>query len=91
MNAQSLITVDNVTWTPLKPPRDCYYFQVDNILSNNLKIRTDSTDPNTERTVYSMQNYAVQARRNSVLLASEVQAYAQLVAGSGQLWLMAQY
>lgn len=43
------VTVDNVSWTPLVASIDCYSFAI--YPNGDVKMRTDSADPNTEITI----------------------------------------
>lgn len=48
---KKLLSVDNVSWTPIVAPIDCMSFSAKNTALVDLKIRTDSTDPNTQDTI----------------------------------------
>jgi len=41
------IAVDTVSWTPIVAPIDCMGVGVKNSVAVDMKIRTDSADPNT--------------------------------------------
>ena len=48
---KKLLSVDSVSWTPIVAPIDCMSFSAKNTVLVDLKIRTDSTDPNTQDTI----------------------------------------
>ena len=48
---KKLLSVDTVSWTPVVAPIDCMSFSAKNTALVDLKIRTDSADPNTQDTI----------------------------------------
>lgn len=79
------ITIDNVSWTPIKAVIDCYDMIINNITSVNLKLRSDSADPLTEYALQSLLEYPVDAPRNSVIGKNETVLFGQLSAGTAAI------
>ena len=81
------VVLDSVSWTTITPGIDCDAVVLENILGVGLKLRTTSSDPNSERTVQSLQEFFLTDPkvRNQKLRAADVLITAQLVSGSGSI------
>lgn len=51
------INIDSVSWTPISAPMDCNELYILIGGAASVKIRTDSADPNTEKTVSAGAEY----------------------------------
>jgi len=83
--AHGQITIDNVSWTPIKALIDCYRMIINNITTVDLKLRTDSTDPLTEYTLQSLLEDVVDAPINTVIGKNETILFGQLSAGTAAI------
>lgn len=81
------VTIDNVSWTPIKALIDCYNMIINNITNATLKLRSDSTDPATEYALQSLLEYPVDAPRNTTILANATVLFGQLSAGTAAIQL----
>lgn len=90
--AYSKIALDNVSWTELKAPVDCYYCVIVNNLGVVLKVRTDQADPNTEIAVQPLMELSLSSSiaKSSVTLKNQVIAYGQLASGAGSVSIRAE-
>lgn len=78
-------TLDAVTWTSIKSPIYADDMEVINLSTTlNVKIRTDSADATTERTLFSMGTipYSSNGRRRERFEPDQAVLYAQSVSGS---------
>ena len=83
--AHGQITIDNVSWTPIKAIIDCYRMIINNITSVDLKLRSDSADPTTEYTLQSLLEYPVDAPVNTFIGKNETILFGQLSAGTAAI------
>lgn len=81
------VVLDAVTWTPITAGIDCDAVILANILGVALKLRTTSTDPNSEKSIQSLQEFPItnEKVKNQKIRASEVLIYGQLASGSGSI------
>ncbi|MGA2481719.1 MAG: hypothetical protein ABSF92_01210 [Candidatus Acidiferrales bacterium] len=87
------IAVDTVSWTPIVAPIDCMGVGVKNSVAVDMKIRTDSADPNTEDLIPAGNQDGVvvsrygdnpsDARSGPRFFAGETIAYLQAASGTG--------
>lgn len=85
MRIHSQVSLDSVTWAPIAPAIDCDAFDIWNILSVTLKLRTNASDPTSEINVVSMQTYVVQSQKNAFLRKNAPVVYGQLASSSGNI------
>lgn len=83
------ITLDNVSWTPLKAPADCRRVRFLNITPVAMKVRTNVSDANTEISVESLLEYAKEVLPNMMIRPADTIAFAQLVSGTAAIRTMA--
>lgn len=79
------ITLDNVSWTALRPPADCRRVRFMNITNVAMKVRTNISDANTEIAVQSLQDYGKEVLPNMMMRAADTIAFAQLVSGTAAI------
>lgn len=86
----SQVSIDSVSWTPIKTNRDCIYFTIRNITNVILKLRSDLNDALTEIPLQSLQEFPPGAaiKNMSPYRANEIVAYGQLSVGTANISLI---
>lgn len=79
------ITLDNVSWTPLRAPIDCRRVNFVNVTAANMKLRTNSSDATTEVVIPSLQDYVVPALQNAMIRDDDILLYGQLSTGTAAI------
>lgn len=84
----SKYTLDNVTWTPISASYYCDDCEILNLHATiSVKVRLDSTDADSERTLFpgSILRFQARTRRLDRFEPGKVIAYAQSVSGAPAL------
>lgn len=81
------LTIDNVSWTPIKALMDCKKIIINNITGVDLKLRTDSTDATTQYTIQSLLDYPLEAPRNTIIAKADTIMFGQLATGTAAIQL----
>jgi hypothetical protein len=87
------ISIDTVSWTPVVAPIDCMGVGIKNSAAADMKIRTDSADPNTEDLIPAGNQDGVMvsrfgdrpstSRSGPRFFSGETVAFLQAVSGTG--------
>ena len=87
------IAVDTVSWTAIVAPIDCMGVGIKNSVSADLRIRTDSADPNTQDLIPAGNQDGILVARHGAQVqdegraarfsAGETIAYLQALSGTG--------
>ena len=75
------ITLDNVTWTAIRPPIDCYHLRLYNPNTVGIKFRTLDTDASSELSINSLNDFSIKGTRALHLHTGSIVGYGQLVSG----------
>lgn len=82
----SVLAVDDVSWTPIKPTIDCTELVLINPLGADLLFRRTDTDPNSEITIPSLTERSIYSSKGKMMLhASQTVGYGKLSAGAGNI------
>jgi hypothetical protein len=88
----STISLDSVTWSPIKPPIDCYSIEIFNPIDDGtyLKLRSDPSDADSEIVLLSLSTRLFEIGKNSSPYRSNYPIiYGQLSAGSADIKVIA--
>lgn len=76
----TIVPIDDVSWTAIRPAIDCYVFVL--LPPVDILFRTDDGDPNTEITLFGLQEFDVgRHTKNNRLMVDMIEGYAKAVTG----------